>query len=106
MESSPTPRENSSFMTTAMLNLFLGWLGADRFYLNKVGTAVLKLMTFGGGGLWVIVDQVLILSGYTKDKNGQPLTNRDKYLSAATLITLAVIIIMVFSAVQSSNQYR
>ena len=34
----------------------IGYLGADRFYKGEVGLGVLKLITFGGFGIWWIVD--------------------------------------------------
>ncbi|HIF9138890.1 TPA: TM2 domain-containing protein [Photobacterium damselae] len=44
-----------------VLGLFLGMLGADRFYLGKNKTAILKIVTFGGLGLWWFIDNALLL---------------------------------------------
>src|SRR5690606_29424487 len=55
----PAPQPASgqrSFLLTWLFALFLGVLGVDRFYLGKVGTGILKLVTFGGLGVWVFVD--------------------------------------------------
>lgn len=41
-------------------NTWLGWLGADRFYVGDIGLGVLKLLTLGGLGLWVLIDYFLI----------------------------------------------
>lgn len=57
-----------SSTTALILSLFLGQLGVDRFYIGKVGLGVLKLLTLGLCGIWVIIDWFLI-SGATKEAN-------------------------------------
>lgn len=52
--------------------LFLGLLGAHRFYVGKTGTAVLMVLTFGGLGVWVLVDLIFIITGGFRDKEGLP----------------------------------
>ena len=42
-----------------VLSVLFGWLGADRFYANHVGLGILKLLTFGGYGIWWIIDIIL-----------------------------------------------
>jgi TM2 domain-containing membrane protein YozV len=53
-----------------VLSLFLGTLGIDRFYLGSILLGVLKLITFGGLGIWAIIDWFLIM-GAARQKNVQ-----------------------------------
>lgn len=55
------------------LCLFLGVLGAHRFYVGKIGTGILYLFTAGFFGLGVILDLILILVGSFRDKANVPL---------------------------------
>lgn len=50
-----------NWATCFLLFLFLGWLGAHRFYVGKIGTAILYIITLGGAGIWAIVDFILYL---------------------------------------------
>ena len=54
-----------------LLSLFLGGLGIDRFYLGYIGTGILKLITFGGFGIWALIDLILIIVGKLKPKDGE-----------------------------------
>lgn len=54
-----------------VLCIFVGWLGIHRFFVGKTGTGVLMLITFGGVGIWVVVDLILIIFGEFKDRDGR-----------------------------------
>lgn len=58
-------------LAALILCAWLGWLGAHRFYVGKTGTAILMILTFGGFGIWIIVDLVMILVGSFTDKDGK-----------------------------------
>lgn len=49
-------------------NVWLGWLGIDRFIVGDILLGVLKLLTLGGLGIWQIVDCFLI-GNRTRTKN-------------------------------------
>jgi TM2 domain-containing membrane protein YozV len=65
--------ERKNFLTALLLSIFLGTLGVDRFYLGYVGLGLLKLFTWGGCGLWWLIDVILIASKQLKDASGNPL---------------------------------
>ena len=85
------PQQSSkSFLATWLLSLLLGMVGVDRFYLGKVGTGILKLITFGGLGIWALVDLILVLANRTRDKRGLPLAGYEQHKKVALIVTLAV----------------
>ncbi|KAM9796340.1 TM2 domain-containing protein 1 isoform X5 [Syngnathus typhle] len=49
-----------SYKVAVALSLFLGWLGADRFYLGYPALGVLKFCTVGFCGIGTLVDFILI----------------------------------------------
>jgi len=68
--------ENKDWLITLLLCWFLGYLGAHRFYVGKIGTGVLQLVTFGGCCIWTIIDLIIILTGKFTDANGNIITNK------------------------------
>lgn len=49
--------------TLLLISFFLGGLGVDRFYLGQTKKGILKLVTFGGLGLWWLYDLYQIATG-------------------------------------------
>ena len=62
-----------SFIVAVLLSLFLGVFGADRFYLGYTVFGILKLITFGGFGIWWLVDLIRIGTGKLADADGNAL---------------------------------
>ncbi|MSQ12427.1 MAG: TM2 domain-containing protein [Dehalococcoidia bacterium] len=63
-----------SRLVVALLAGFLGVLGVHRFYVGKIGTGILMLLTFGGLGIWKLIDFIMAVAGVMKDKDGKPIT--------------------------------
>jgi TM2 domain-containing membrane protein YozV len=59
---------DKSRLVALLLCFFLGVLGLHRFYVGKIGTGILWLLTFGFVGIGVLVDLILIVAGEFKDK--------------------------------------
>jgi TM2 domain-containing membrane protein YozV len=58
------------FVPTLLLCFFLGAFGIHRFYVGKIGTGILMLLTLGGLGIWTLIDFIMIAVGSFKDKEG------------------------------------
>lgn len=48
----------------------LGGFGADRFYLGLWEEGIGKLFSFGGLGVWTLVDVILVATGYIGPADG------------------------------------
>jgi TM2 domain-containing membrane protein YozV len=59
-----------SYSTALLLSVFLGVVGADRFYLGHVGMGVLKFCTLGFLFIGQLVDIILIATQYILPKDG------------------------------------
>jgi len=64
-----------SRLTTTLLCILPAWFvsvaGIHRFYLGKIGTAILMLLTLGGLGIWTLIDFIYAVTGNMKDKEGK-----------------------------------
>jgi TM2 domain-containing membrane protein YozV len=57
-----------------LLCFFLGWTGAHRFYVGKIGTGILMLFTAGLLGVLWLIDFIMIIVGAFTDKAGNKIT--------------------------------
>ena len=63
-------KSEKGFVPALLLCLLLGGLGVHRFYVGKIGTGILMLLTLGGLGIWALIDLIMIAVGSFKDKSG------------------------------------
>lgn len=68
---SSTKTNSIDWLALFLLTFFVGVLGVHRFYVGKIGTGVLMLITLGGFGVWFLVDLILVVTGQFTNKDGQ-----------------------------------
>lgn len=66
-------KSDKSRGVAALLCFFLGFLGIHRFYVGKIGTGILWLLTVGFFGIGEFIDFFVILFGGFKDSKGRKL---------------------------------
>jgi TM2 domain-containing membrane protein YozV len=66
-----SPKSRLAVTLLCALPACFGIHGIHRFYLGKIGTGILMLVTFGGLYIWTIIDLVFAATGTMKDKEGK-----------------------------------
>ncbi len=64
-----------SRLAVTLLAFFLGSLGIHRFYLGKIITGIIMLITAGALGIWTLIDFIMAVAGVMKDKEGRLIKN-------------------------------
>ena len=67
-----------SWIATVLLCHFLGTFGAHRFYTGRIVSGIFQLLTFGGFGIWVFIDLIMIYTDSFKDDMNLLLTRRER----------------------------
>ena len=67
------PGDKKSWVVSLLLCLFLGGIGAHRFYTGYIGIGVAQLLTLGGCGIWAFIDLICILCNSYKAADGSDL---------------------------------
>ncbi len=63
-------KSDKNKITALLLCIFLGGLGVHRFYVGKIGTGIVWLLTGGVFGIGWIIDIIMIAVDKFKDKQG------------------------------------
>ncbi len=91
-----------SWLVTALLSFFVGFLGIHRFYTGYIGIGIAQLLTFGGCGLWALIDLICILANKFNDAKGQTLEGYNKAVAIALVATsLLLLVLSRFSSILS-----
>jgi TM2 domain-containing membrane protein YozV len=73
----PYPLSDRSKLTAGLLGIFYGCFGVGRFYLGYTGIGIAQLaatwLTCGIGGIWPLIDAIVILAGKVPDAQGRAL---------------------------------
>ncbi|MEV6138869.1 TM2 domain-containing protein [Nocardia sp. NPDC051990] len=71
------PFSDKQKLTAGLLQIFLGGFGVGRFYTGHTGIAVAQIavtwLTCGFGGIWPLIDGIMMLTGKVPDSLGRPL---------------------------------
>lgn len=95
----PATKSQKSGTVALLLCMFLGMLGIHRFYTGKIGTGILMLITFGGLGIWTLIDLIVITLGNFKDKKGEYLKfGPEAAPSTKGVIMTVIAVILAFAA--------
>jgi hypothetical protein len=80
-----------------MLCFFLGVFGIHRFYVGKILSGFLMFLTFGGVGIWVLIDLISIARNRFKDAKG--LGFSDKLIFKKLFIFLTILYGLILTAI-------
>jgi TM2 domain-containing membrane protein YozV len=71
------PLSDKSKLTAGLLGILVGSFGVGRFYLGYTNIAIAQIaatwLTCGLGGIWPLIDGIMILMGKVPDVDGRTL---------------------------------
>lgn len=82
------------YLATFFLTFLWGAFGVDRMYMGWYGLGILKLITFGGFGIWTIVDFFFVISGYMRDKQGREMIGIVEYKRFAWRVVIIFALVL------------
>ena len=85
------------FLSTVLFAWFLGVFGVHRFWTGHIGIGVAQLLTFGGCGIWTLVDLILICFNKYRDAQGRELRDYNSSLGIVIFVlTLIPLLLLAF----------
>lgn len=81
------------FYPTFFLGLLFGVFGVHSFYNGKIRNGILQLITFGGLGIWWLIDMILILTGNFQDNEKERVPNINPKISWTVFVIVILIAI-------------
>ena len=76
-----TMEPQKSWIATVLLCQLLGTLGIHRFYTGRIISGIFQLLTFGGFGIWVLIDLIMIYTDSFRDDLNMLLTRPERVWS-------------------------
>jgi TM2 domain-containing membrane protein YozV len=91
----PDENPNKEYLVALLISYLVGHFGGDRFYLGKIKSGIVKLITFGGFGIWTIIDLLLLAFGKLTEKDDDRMLAG--YAKNQSWVKLVAIILVVFN---------
>ena len=88
--------EPQDFLSTVLFAYFLGMFGIHRFWTGYIAIGVAQLLTFGGCGIWAVIDIISISLNKYKDAQGRQLQDYNRAAGITIfLLTIAPICLLI-----------
>ena len=91
--------QGKPFLVVFFFSFIWGVFGIDRIYLGKIWTGILKFLTFGGYGIWAMIDLSKIMSGEMRDKQGNEMIDYLRYKNLARKIVRVFAVVVAITVI-------